>query len=50
MKLFVHGLSPIGGIVADMTASIGIIFYDIQLLFLFFLNLNSNVHIFIIVI
>jgi hypothetical protein len=25
MKLFVHGLSPIGGIVADMTASTGIV-------------------------
>lgn len=30
MKLFIHGLSPVGGIVADMTASTGIIFYNIQ--------------------
>ena len=32
MKLFVHGLSPIGGIVAYMTASTCITFYNIQLL------------------
>jgi hypothetical protein len=30
MKLFIHGLSPVGGIVAGMTASTGIIFYNIQ--------------------
>jgi hypothetical protein len=30
MKLFIHGLSAVGGIVADMTASTGIIFYNIQ--------------------
>jgi hypothetical protein len=33
MKLFVHCLSPIGGIVADMTASTGIVIYSIELFF-----------------
>lgn len=30
MKLFVHGLSPTSGIVADMTASTGIVIYNIE--------------------
>ena len=36
MKLFVHGLSPIGGIVADMTASTGIVIYNFELYFSLF--------------
>src|ERR1700738_1800498 len=48
MKLFVHGLSPVGGIVADMTASTGIVFYSIQLLVHIFFNSYFNVRIFLI--
>ena len=40
MKLFIHGLSPISNIVADMVASTCIVFYNIQLLVLCFLILN----------
>jgi hypothetical protein len=35
MKLFIHGLSPVDGIVADMTASTGITRHNSQLLYLF---------------
>ena len=48
MKLFVHGLSPVGGIVVDMTASISILFYSIKLLVHIFFNLYFNVRIFLI--
>jgi hypothetical protein len=39
MKLFVHGLTPTSGIVADMTASTGIVIYIIESLFFVFSNL-----------
>ena len=46
MKLFVYGLSPVGGIVADMTASTSVVFYTIQLLIYMSFNLYFNVRIF----
>ena len=48
LKLFIHGLSLVGGIVADMTTSTGIMFYIIQLLVYMFSNLYFNVYIFLI--
>lgn len=36
MKLFIYGLSPVDGILADMTASIGITLHNSQLLYLFY--------------
>ena len=39
MKLFVHGLNLVDGIVAVMTTSIDITFYNTQSLFYNFLNL-----------
>ena len=38
MKLLVHGLSRVGGIVAVMTTSTSIVFYNIQLLVYIFLK------------
>ena len=49
MKFFIHGLSPTGGIVADMTVSTCIISI-IQLLVYMFRILYFNIHIFIIVV
>ena len=48
MKLFVHDLSHVGGIVADMIASISFVFYSIQLLIHMFFNSYFNVRIFLI--
>lgn len=43
MKLFVYGLSHVGGIVADMTISTCIIYYNIQIFVYKFFNRNFNI-------
>ena len=44
IKLFVHDLSLVGSIVANMIASIGIVFYDIQLLIFKILKLYLSIY------